>query len=168
MFLIANFLSLQNHFLEDCYPLKNCVKKFFGRKFLLLQNHFPKNSYPLKNSIKKFFGLKFFIVLKSFPLAQLSNKIFGQKVRWKFLIETYFWANDLATIKNFDQKFSMKIFGSNLFLGKWFCNNKNFRPKTLEENFWFIPIPEEMIFHPYTNLDKKIFDENVWFNPIPG
>jgi len=56
------------------------------------------------------------------------------------LVQTYFRGNDFATIKIFDQK----NLGSIPTAGKLFCNNKNFRPKHLEANFWFEPIPEEM------------------------
>jgi len=86
------------------------------------------------------------------------------------LVQTYFRGNDFAAIKIFEQKIFgsipfpgklfcnnknfrpiknvMKMFGSILFPSKRICNNKNFRPKTLDENIWFKPIPEEMILQP--------------------
>ena len=35
-----------------------------------------------------------------------------------------------------------------------------------DENFWFKPIPEEMILQS-KNFRQKMFDENFLFKPIP-
>jgi len=61
--LVENFLSLQNHFLEDSYPLKILTSKFLVENFLSSQKHL-ENSYPLKMLTKKFFGRRIFIVSK--------------------------------------------------------------------------------------------------------
>ena len=64
------------------------------------------------------------------------------------MVQTYSRGNDFGTIKNFRQKIAMKIFGSNLFPRKRFCNHKRFSTKSLDENLWFKPIPEEMSLQP--------------------
>jgi len=43
---------------------------------------------------------------------------------------------------------SINIFCSNLFPRKWFRNQKYFHQKIVDVNFWFEPIPEEMILQP--------------------
>ena len=69
---IGNFshteiLLLQNHCLENSFPLTKLIKKSFGANFLSLQNHFLEYSYTLKILIEKMFGRNCFIVAKSFP-----------------------------------------------------------------------------------------------------
>jgi hypothetical protein len=54
----------------------------------------------------------------------------------------------------------MKIFGSNLFLRESFCTQKNF-----DENYWFKPVYEEIIFHP-KKLYQKSLDEKICFKHV--
>jgi hypothetical protein len=35
-----------------------------------------------------------------------------------------------------------------------------------DENFWFLPVFEEMILQPSKILDQKISDENFWFKTV--
>jgi hypothetical protein len=55
---VENFLSLQNHFFEDSYPLEILTRKFSVEHFLSSQKHLLENSYPLKMFGRQIFSLK--------------------------------------------------------------------------------------------------------------
>ena len=87
----------------------------------------------------KIFGSNLFFRGKDFAtIKHFRPKNFSQ---FFFFLQTCFRGNDSATIKNFRPKhFFMKIFSSNLFSRKWFCNYKKF----------------------YQNIFMKIFGSNLF------
>ena len=84
---------------------------------------------------------------------------------WKFLVESYFRGNDFATIKNFEDL--MKIFGSNLFHRKWFCNHKNFLPKYFRWKFLVQIYSRGNDYEPINIFRPKSFFNFLCWNLIP-
>jgi hypothetical protein len=72
------------------------------------------------------------------------------------LVKTSSRGSDLAIIKNFEKKFFIKIFGSNVFPRKCFPTIGNLRAKIVDENFWVKSVFEEMILQT-TNFRPKHF-----------
>ena len=60
----------------------------------------------------------------------------------------------------------MKILVHTYFQRNGFATIKIFRPKNVDQNFWFQPISEEMILQLKNIFDKRILDENLLFKPI--
>ena len=78
-FSVENFLSLQNHFLNNSYPLKIFIKNVYGRKLFIIAKSFPREQLSTKSLNQKYFYRNFFIIAKSFPREQLCTKSFHQK-----------------------------------------------------------------------------------------
>jgi len=77
---------------------------------------------------------------KSFCSQIFFFKIIFDEIFWfKPVFEQIIWHPKKGSTK----KMLMKILGSNLFLRKSFCNQKNFY-----ENFWFKSAFEKIILHP--------------------
>ena len=111
-------------------------------------------------------------------------KIFDQKFRWKFSVHTYCQGHSFATIKNLDKKCrwnflivtyfcandleTKKIFGSNLFPRKWYCNHKNFGPKNFRWKCLVQSSSRLNDFATIKNFHPKHFNANLWFKPKHG
>ena len=95
---------------------------FQGNDFAILKNFDKKIS--MKSFGRNLFSRKMFCDYKN---------VLPKNFRWKFLVGTCFRGNDFTTIKIFDKKIFDENFGRNLFSRKWFCDHRNFRPKS----FWW-------------------------------
>ena len=110
-----NSLLLQNNFLESRLRPKILIK-FCLSTFFCFQFNFLENTFLPKISINIFWS-KFFTDAKSFPQKQVPTKIFI-----KFhLVENFLWLQNHFLENRFIPKFSLKLFGSKIFLvGKSF------------------------------------------------
>ena len=107
IFLVENFLWLQNHFLENRFEVKNVWEKFFVEKVFVCKIVSSKTGLQ-----EKLFGRKCFMVAKSFTRKQVWRKKCLRK---------HFWSKNI---------YGCKIIGSKTGLQKI-----NFEKKILVQNF---------------------------------
>ena len=103
---------------------------------------------------------------------------------WKFFVQTCFRGNDFANFfmklfcsnlfsrkrfcnhKNFGQKFFMKIFVQTCFLGNDFATINNFRPKNFLWKFLVQTCFLGNDIATIKNFRPKNLYDNLWFKPV--
>jgi len=134
MFLVENFLWLQNHFLENRFARKRILEKLFWSKICYSCKIISsKTDLQGKKFLNNFFCRKFFMFAKSFPRKQICK----EKNSWKiFLVENLWLANHFLENRFERKKILETFFGRKFFMvAKSFPRKQIFKGKILENCF---------------------------------